>query len=93
MDERLKKALDALDAAEMEMIEGDDWPGRDPEDYFYTVACELAYLWRAMNKPPEEPKPGRFTTGVRFGLSPIDGNPYMERITSDDGGGEPRPPV
>lgn len=73
MDEALRKALDELDDAEREMVDGETWQDRDPDDWFYTVACQLAYHWRGLKNPKEE-KPGRFLTGVTFSQSPLDGS-------------------
>lgn len=65
------------------MGEGAYWSERGPDDWFYTVACQLAYLWRDMKKGEPEPKPGRFITGLTFGISPLDGKPYIVRMESD----------
>ena len=84
IDPELKRALDDLDAAELEMVEGEGWSERDAEDWFYTCACQLAYLWRDIKKPPVEPQLGRFMIGVTFGISPLDGKPFMKPMHSDE---------
>jgi hypothetical protein len=85
LDDELRKALDELLQAELELLDsGGTTAERDSDDWFYSCAMRVVYAYGDTLNPMVH-KESPMQTGIKFGLNPVDG-PTIENVYENDVG-------